>query len=495
MSVLDAFNEHDTNGNGNNATDRTDGKIRVLVALDRSDVDSISLLSSLMGKDDTQLVLAGLTWDGTLVYSDALEYDADAVLLSPQIANFDIAVIQKLANYEARPIITVGVIPRAGEWAITLEDAGAAGHLYRPLDASSIRRLEITLAQGLRKAEQYRDSTAYVPNIDRKMAQLMAQSSKGWARQVITVYSNVGGVGKTTTAVQLATILGVKTPLKVLLIDADMNKGDVHTQFGLAIGREKINERARNLYALAKQYDQLADRPNNGLGQRIPITPHLLNKYVTRYGDSGLYILKGIPETHAAVSTPSLGALRAIDFMNALIDTAAQEYDFVIIDCGQSYNQPVHMVSLERAHQIQLVVNTTFPSLYQTQKVLRWATRNDVGRFEDSRNFRIYLDRNKVRVLVNKFHPRHGINRKEIQKILLGLPIFTEIPVANNEETVIAVNTAFKTHQPLVLAMPESPVSQAYMHAAALLYPPLDVVVSDARQRGKNRVLDWLIGG
>jgi len=492
MPILDAFSDQGTNGN--QPPERTDGKIRVLVAMDRGDVDSIALLSSMMGKEDTQLVLAGLTWDGTLVYSDALEYEADAVLLSPQIANFDISVIEKLANYEHRPIITVGVIPRAGEWAITLEDAGAVGHIYQPLDASSVRRLETTLAQGLRKAEQYRDSTAYVPDIDRKMAQLMAQNSRGWARQVITVYSNVGGVGKTTTAVQLATILGVKTPLKVLLIDADMNKGDVHTQFGLAIGRERVTERARNLYALAKEYDRLAEGPQNTINRRIPITPHLLNKYVTRYGNSGLFILKGIPETHAAVSTPSLGALRAVDFMNALIDTAAQEYDFVIIDCGQSYNQPVHMVALERAHQIQLVVNTTFPSLYQTQKVLRWATRKDVGRFEDAKRFRIYLDRNKVRILVNKFHERHGINRKEIQKILLDLPIFTEIPVAANEETVIAVNTAFKTHKPLVLAMPESPVSQAHMHAAALLYPPLDVVIGD-EQRGKSRVMSWLLGG
>jgi len=59
------------------------------------------------------------------------------------------------------------------------------------------------------------------------------------------------------------------------------------------------------------------------------VTPHMLDKYVTRYGNSGLFILKGIPETHAAVSTPSLGALRAVEFMNALIDTASQEYDFV----------------------------------------------------------------------------------------------------------------------------------------------------------------------
>ena len=487
MSVLDAFETSQNN-------DAHDGKIRVLVALENSDTASIQLISSAMGKDDTQLVLAGLTWDGTLIYSDAIEHQADVVLVSPHLPGFDMSVIQKLLQYEERPIVTAALVPRSGDWAITMEDAGAVAHLYAPLDASSLKRLENSLAQELRKAEQYRDSTAYVPNIDRKMAAIMAQGAKGWSRQVVTVYSNVGGVGKTTTAVQLATILGTKTPLKVLLIDADMNKGDVHTQFGLSDTREAVNERARNLYALANRYDQLFDGMQNSGGRRTPITPHMLDKYVARYGNSGLFILKGIPETHAAVSTPSLGALRAVDFMNALIDTASQEYDFVIIDCGQSYNQPVHMVSLERAHQIQLVVNTTFPSLYQTRKVLAWATRKDVGVINDGKHFRIYLDRNKVRVLVNKFHERHGITRNDIQKILMDLPIFTEIPIAENEETVIAVNTAFKTHKPLVLSAPESPVSQAYLKAATSLYPPLAAITQETN-KSKNRMMNWLMGG
>jgi pilus assembly protein CpaE len=301
---------------------------------------------------------------------------------------------------------------------------------------------------------------------------------------VVAFWSPSGGVGKTTLACNLGAALGVVAGRSTLLIDADMNKGDAHILFDM------LHDRPHNIYALAARYDGLA-RQVAGASERLPLPPPLLANHVTPYRSSKLSVLRGIPFTHLA-ATEFLGTYGALDYANALIDTAAQAHDFVVIDCGQSYNHPVHLVVLERAHVIYLVVNSTVTSLFQARQVLNWATRKTLTDAGD-RSFRIYLDLDRVRVVVNKYHERHGISRREIQDAL-GLPVFREVPVAENEEVTIALNA----REPLVLADRKSPVSQAILGLGQTLYPPLEdirrLALGGPGERRKG-LLTRLLGG
>ncbi|RME41763.1 MAG: hypothetical protein D6796_15410, partial [Caldilineae bacterium] len=365
------------------------------------------------------------------------------------------------------------------------ERAGAVGHLYTPLDSSSVRRLAASIPRQLREALQYRASDKYIPQLSREAAQIVDRG--GWQRQVVAFWSPSGGVGKTTLSANLAAALGVIAGKKTLLIDADMNKGDVHILFDMT------HDRPRNIYALAARYDSLASGSGgNGRSGRLDLSPQTLQNHLTPYGNTRLSVLKGIPFTHMA-ATEYLGTYQTLDFMNALFDAATRMFDFVVVDCGQSYNHPVHLVTLERANLIYLVVNTTVTSLFQARQVLQWATRRETAGAAHTKNFRIYLERDRVRVVVNKFHERHGISRKEIQQALLGMPVFREVPIAEEEEVVIALNA----REPLVLYDRKSPVSQAILGLGESIYPPLGDIrrlALDGDRKPKRGLLDRLLG-
>ena len=467
------------------AADETGGQdktIRLLVAIEPSLSSDIQLLSSQLLQPELGLELAGFTWDGTLVYAEAVEKEADAVLISPNLTGYDNETIQQLFHHPAYPIVAVGLVPKGGDWARSMEMAGAAGHLYTPLDATATRKLATLLPAAIREAYRYRTSDRYIPRIAPETARIIDRG--GWQRQVVAFWSPSGGVGKTTLACNLATALGVVAGRSTLLIDADMNKGDAHILFDMT------HDRPHNIYALAARYDGLA-RQMAGATERIALPPPLLTNHVTPYRNTKLSVLRGIPYTHLA-ATEFLGAYGTLDYANSLIDTAGHAYDFVVIDCGQSYNHPVHLVVLERAHLIYLVVNSTVTSLFQARQVLAWATRKtltDVG----DKTFRIYLDLDRVRVVVNKYHERHGISRKEIQDAL-GLPVFREVPAAENEEVTIALNA----REPLVLSDRKSPVSQAILGLGQTLYPPLEdirrLALAGTGERRKG-LLTRILGG
>jgi pilus assembly protein CpaE len=454
--------------------------IRILVAIEPGLSSDIQVLSSQLLQPELGLELAGYTWESSLVYADAVEKEADVVLLSPNLQGYDPEMVQRLYHHPERPIITVALVSKGGDWARTMEMAGAVGHVYTPLDTSIVRQLASTIPPALRDAYSYRTSDKYVPQLAPTTAKIIDRG--GWQRQVVAFWSPSGGVGKTTLSANLATSMGVMAGRNTLLIDADMNKGDAHILFDMA------HNRPNNIYALAARYDGLA-RQAAGAVNRPDLPPPLLASHITPYRNSKLHILRGIPYTHMAASD-FLGDYGALEFMHALFDTAAATYDFVVVDCGQSYNHPVHLVTLERAQAIYLVINSTVTSLFQARQVLQWATkksRTDVG----DQNFRIYLDLDRVKVVVNKYDDRHGIPRKEIQSAL-GLPVFREIPVAEDEEVTIALNA----REPLVLFDRKSLVSQGILGLGETFYPPLgDSLRLGLGAKGRRKgLLDRVLG-
>ncbi|HHJ07257.1 MAG TPA: hypothetical protein ENK24_07130, partial [Anaerolineae bacterium] len=454
------------------------GALRVLVAVEAGLSSDIQVLTTELGRSGSGLELAGFTWDGTLVYADALEKEADVVLLSPNLPGYDAEVVQRLFHYPDRPILTIGIVSKAGDWAITMEKAGAVGHLYTPLDPSAVRRLEAMLPGKVRETLQYRASDKYIPQLSREAAAIIDRG--GWQRTTVAFWSLVGGTGKTTLAANIAASLGVIAGKKTLLIDADMNKGDAHILFDMT------HDQPRNIYSLAARYMGSVKNGRSGRSE-MPLT--MLKNHVTPYGNTQLSVLKGIPFTHMAASE-YLGTYDTLDFMNALFDAAERLFDFVIVDVGQSYNQPVHLVALERAQLIYMLVNTTVNSLFHARQALRWTSKPNRGADEQ---FRIYIDRDRLRVVANKFHERHGISRKEISKALEGLPVFREIPMAEEEEAVIAANA----REPLVLYDRRSPVSQGILGLGESLYPPLGDVrrlALDGDKREKRGLLARLLG-
>jgi pilus assembly protein CpaE len=411
--------------------------LRVLLALDLEAVSDVQLLmGELRAGNPHNLDIAGIAREGTLVFSDAVEKGADVVLLSPTIPGYSPEVVQRLYHHEERPILTVAIVPAVGDWAVTMEKAGAVGHLTIPLSPESVPRLAAMLPPAVRDAYAYRTSDKYVPRLSPEVAQIVDRG--GWRRQTVAFWAPSGGVGKTTLSVNVAVTLGVIANKRTLLVDTDMNKGDAH----LLLDLEGVE---RNIYALAKQMDTFGS-----------VTALDVKRFLTPYRQSNLSILIGIPQTWMA-SDECLAGERGTQFVRRLLELTEPAYEFIVFDLGQTYNHPVHLTVLQQADLIFLVVNSTVTSLYAGHKAL--GTLRDAGLLEGDR----------LRVVVNKYHPRHGISRREVQDALDGLPAFIEIAADENQEVVMALNDG----EPLVLANGKSGVAQNILQLGATLYPPL----------------------
>jgi Flp pilus assembly CpaE family ATPase len=165
-------------------------------------------------------------------------------------------------------------------------------------------------------------------------------------------------------------------------------------------------------------------------------------------------------------------------FVKRLLELSEPAYDFIVFDLGQTYNHPVHLTVLQHVDLVFLVVNSTVTSLYAGHKAL--GALRQAGLLEGDR----------LRVVVNKYHPRHGISRREVQDALEGLPTFAEIAADENQEVTMAQNDG----EPLILADGKCRVAQDILQLSAALYPPL----ADIRrlQGGKQSgLLGKLFGG
>jgi MinD-like ATPase involved in chromosome partitioning or flagellar assembly len=433
--------------------------LRVLLAPDLQAVSDLQLLMGELQADNPyNLEVAGVAREGTLVYPDAVEKDADVVLLSPTIPGYSPEVIQRLFHYEERPVLTVALVPATGDWAVTMEKAGAVGHLTTPLSPESLPRLAAMLPPAVRDAYAHRASDSYIPRLSPQVAQVVDRG--GWRRQSVGFWAPSGGVGKTTLSVNVAAALGVIANKRTLLVDTDMNKGDAHLLLDLE-GEE------RNIYAVAKQ-----------LASFGKLSAADVKRFLTPYGSSNLSVLIGIPQTWMASDKESLAGEQGMRFARQLLEVIEPVYDFIVFDLGQTYNHPVHLTILQHVDLIFLVVNSTVTSLYAGHKAL--GALRQAGLLEGDR----------LRVVVNRYHPRHGISRREVQDALDGLPTFVEIAAEEDQEVVIALNTG----EPVVLSNPTTEVAKNILELSATLYPPLTDIrrLQEGRQGG---ILGKLFGG
>src|SRR5512136_1744763 len=105
--------------------------VRVLIAAPFNEIGV--LLNKLpIGDEARGLSVVWHTSDGATVFKYAEELQASVVLLSPNVTNFDMDVVRRLSQHPQRPIITIALVPTVGDWAVTFQRAGAAGHLLVP---------------------------------------------------------------------------------------------------------------------------------------------------------------------------------------------------------------------------------------------------------------------------------------------------------------------------------------------------------------------------
>lgn len=244
--------------------------------------------------------------------------------------------------------------------------------------------------------------------------------SAGQAKEPATIFSFFscqGGSGSTTISSNFAVSLSKLSKKKILLLDLDIELGDVAGFFGLKNPKSLVDD----------SEDSILD-------------PARIFRTIITHSKTGIDLLSfsdGFPQKSRALAAelkPLLGLLQA-------------EYDYIIIDTSSTLNDLVVSV-LDSSHIIFLISKCNLPAMRNAQRVLHG--------FE-----RLGYSSSRVRLLLNRYQKGQDVGIKEVEKIL-GFQVFWSIP--NDYKSLIR---SIQSGDPLTLQSSSIPLARSFYEMSA----------------------------
>jgi pilus assembly protein CpaE len=155
--------------------------------------------------------------------------------------------------------------------------------------------------------------------------------------RIVTVFSTKGGAGKSFVATNLAAILARRSDKPVVLVDADLQFGDVAVMLGMAP--------AHTIIDAVNVMDRLDEE--------------LLKSLLIKHEPTGLYVL-------AAPIEPAFADSVSLPHMKRILELLGSFCSHVVIDTPASFNDIVLGV-LEEADDIVLMAGMDIPHIKNTK--------------------------------------------------------------------------------------------------------------------------------
>lgn len=213
--------------------------------------------------------------------------------------------------------------------------------------------------------------------------------------KIITVYSNKGGIGKTTIAVNLAAELAKVTKDKVALVDLNLQLGDISTFLNL-------NPPFDVNYVIRR----LIDKEEN-----------ILIKGFEKYKDLSLYVLSDpcYIEQSESITTQQI---------TTLFSALKKVFPYIVIDMSSSIDS-ISLKILDSSDWIMFTTIVNIPAIRNAQRCLNLFR---------SRKY----PSNKVKIVINRYMENDEIKIEDIENTL-GESVYWKIP--NNYFTIMeAIN-------------------------------------------------------
>ena len=246
--------------------------------------------------------------------------------------------------------------------------------------------------------------------------------------RVISVYSNKGGVGKTSIATNLALELAKITKENVALIDLNFQLGDVTTFLDL--------KPSFNISYMLQNLDK--------------INEDFLLSTLERYKDTSLYVLADPPYFKQVDDILSKN-------ISKLFEILRDTFSYVVVDTSGGFDGKA-MTALGNSDLVFFVTIVNLPALRNCQRCLEL--------FE-----KLGFEQDKIQILINRYMENDEINAEDVEEVL-GRKIYWKIP--NNYFSMMsAINKGI-------------PVSEVNADSnVALSYKNLALMVSDSVFRQK----------
>lgn len=198
------------------------------------------------------------------------------------------------------------------------------------------------------------------------------QETQKHTAKVVTFFSGKGGVGKSILALNTSQMLNEKFSKKVLLMDLDLQFGDIALM---------VNKQSE--LTLKELYD------DNSVKSYEDVSPYI---YKFKQGYDMLFAPKD-PESAEYINK---------DQIIETISLLKKHYDYIVIDTGVNYDE-ITLSALDLADLVLLVTNMEVTGLKNTKLSLK---------VMQSLNY----DQSKVKVVVNLMNEKFGVTKGNLQK-------------------------------------------------------------------------------
>jgi pilus assembly protein CpaE len=241
--------------------------------------------------------------------------------------------------------------------------------------------------------------------------------------RVLTVVSPKGGSGKTVVAINLAVALAEIAPREVVLVDADLQFGDVASGLGLLPEQTVVDA-------------CIACESGGSVVVKSTLTAH----------PSGLYVLAG-------ASDPASGELVQPAQLAATIRLLAGEFRYVVVDTPANLPEPTLSV-IDVSTDLIFVVSMDVPSIRQMRKEI--TALDEAGLTSATRH-----------LVINRADANVGLSLRDVEETV-GLQATATVP--SSRSVPLATNQGVA----LVTADRRSGPARALTQLAAVFVPEAD---------------------
>lgn len=240
------------------------------------------------------------------------------------------------------------------------------------------------------------------------------------ACKVISTFSNKGGIGKTSIAVNLASELALMSKEKVALIDLNLQLGDVSTFLDMtpAFAMDYI---AKNIQNLDEQE---------------------LLQSLSRYKNTTLYVIADPLNIDKSQEITA-------EQIKTIIETLKKSFSYIVIDIGTNIDSKT-ITALDLSDLILLIAIANLPAIRSTQRCMDLF--NKLGYTKD-----------KIKLVLNRYMENEEIKTADIEDVVKQ-KVYWKIP--NNYLTMVS---AINKGVPVNEINRESNVAQNYMNFATKL--------------------------
>ena len=236
--------------------------------------------------------------------------------------------------------------------------------------------------------------------------------------KIISTFSNKGGIGKTSIAVNLAMELAQLSKEKVALVDLNLQLGDVATFLDLTPS-----------FAMDYIANNIQNMDNNEL-----------LKTLTRYKNTSLYV---IADPLNIDKSQEITAAQIEEILQSL----KKSFSYIVIDIGTNIDSKM-IKALDMSDLILLVATVNLPAIRSIQRCMEMF--NKLGYTQD-----------KIKLVLNRYMENEEIKTSDIEEVVKQ-KVYWKIP--NNYLTMMS---AINKGVPVNEINPESNIAQNYMDFAS----------------------------